>query len=354
MSPTINDVATRAGVSTATVSRFMAGEKVRSEAAVRRAVEELGYRPAMAARSLRSGIHYVVAVVVPDLTNPYFASVVKGVESVFRSTPYNVFVCNTDESPATEEQVLLETMHRVDGIILAPTTEQEDTPLQVLEQGQGVPLVFIDRELSGGELDSVLVDNIGGAKAAIDHLLALGHTDIAIISGPLNTTPGRGRYDGYLRALADAGLTPPESYRQIANFKESSGFEAMQRLLTLPGPPTAVFCANNLMTIGALKALQAGRVAFGEQVSVIGFDDLDMASMLNPPLTVIDRPNVEQGAIAARLLLKHFANGDKALERQRLVLPTQLIQRESCKPPRRKALIRSKNTEGAGSHGDGL
>lgn len=348
MTPTINDVAIRAGVSTATVSRYMAGEKIRAEAAVRRAVEELGYRPAIAARSLRSGIHYVVAMVVPDITNPYFASVVKGVESVFRSTPYNIFVCNSDESPETEEQVLLEAMNRVDGIILAPTTEQDVTPLQLLERG--LPLVFIDRELSGGDLDSVLVDNVGGARTATRHLIDLGHTDIAIISGPLNTTPGRGRYDGYLMELCRAGIEAPEAYRRVANFRESSGYEAMEQLLKLEQPPTAVFCANNLMTMGALKALQANHVAIGDEMSIIGFDDLDMASLLNPPLTVIDRPAVEQGAIAARLLLKSFANNeaDVPSERQRIVLPTQLIERESCRAPRRGALGHDVTTNGSG------
>ena len=330
MVATIINVANAAGVSIATVSRFLQGEQVRSADAIRAAIETLGYRPAVAARSLRSGIHYAVAMIVPDIVNPYFASLAKGVESVFRTTPYRVFLCNTDESTEIEDAVLDEVMHRVDGIILAPAAEQEQAPLRVSRQG--MPIVLVDRDLSDKVFDSVLVDNTGGARLAARHLCELGHTRIAIISGPLANTPGRTRYDGFMGELARFGITPPDAFIQVADFKEPGGREAMLRLLSLPHPPTAVFCANNAMTIGALKALARLDIALGEQISFIGFDDVVLGSLLRPPLTVIDRPSEEQGAAAARLLLKRLLNGAAAAP-ERVVLATRLVVRGSCGHP---------------------
>ncbi len=328
--PNISDVARRAGVSTATVSRFLRGQRVRAEAAILQAVEELGYRPAAAARSLRSGVHYAIAVVVPDVTNPFFAGLVKGIESVCRGGPYNVFLVNTDESSELEDTVVADIMQRVDGIILAPATEQDKTPTRI--KRAGLPVVFVDRELPGERFDSVMVDNPGGARAAADYLVGLGHDRIAVISGPLNTTPGRERHEAFVQAVEDLGGAVAEEYSQIADFRESGGYQAMLRLLALPSPPTAVFCANNLMTVGALKALNSMRVRVPQELSIVGFDDLDLAPLLWPPLTVIDRPTVQQGVLAARLLLARLA-GQGSPEPQRVVLSTTLLERASCTTP---------------------
>ncbi len=327
----ISDVARKAGVSTATISRFLGGERVREVERIVQAIEALEYRPAVAARSLRSGIHYAIAMVVPDITNPYFAAVAKGVESVFRHTHYRLFLANTDESTDIEDTVLQDLMHRVDGIILAPAAEQEETPLRM--RREGMPIVMVDRELSERSFDSVLVDNAGGAAAAALHFMELGHTAIAMISGPLVNTPGRVRYDGFLAALAKAGIETPPEYLEIADFRESGGYQAMLRLLDLPKPPTAVFCANNVMTVGSLKALAASRVRMPRDISLIGFDDLDLGMLLHPPLTVIGRPAEEQGAMAGRLMLRRLA-GDEDNAPDRIMMPTNLIVRGSCKKPR--------------------
>jgi DNA-binding LacI/PurR family transcriptional regulator len=327
----IQDVAQRAGVSTATVSRFIRGQRVRSETAIREAIEELGYWPTAAARSLRSGVHYAIAVVVPDVTNPFFAALVKGIESVFRPGPYSVFLANTEESSEIEDAVLADIVRRVDGIILAPATEQDETPLRVREAG--IPVVFVDRELSGGEFDSVTVDNFGGAHAAVTHLLSLGHERIALISGPLNTTPGRARHEGAMAALEAQGIEIPPEYRKVGDFRESGGHDSMLQLLALLQRPTAVFCANNFMTIGALKALSSMRVEVPDDMSIVGFDDLDLATLLSPPLTVVDRPTVEQGILAAHLLQTRLTDR-RAGTPQRVVLPTRLIPRGSSAPVR--------------------
>lgn len=327
---TIADVARAAGVSIATVSRFLRGESVRTAAAVEEAVDRLGYRPAVAARSLRSGIHYVIAMIVPDIANPYFSALAKGVESVFRDTPYRVFLCNTDEREDLEDAVLDEVARRVDGIILAPSVEREDAPTRLRKQG--VPVILVDRELADKTFDSVLIDNGGGARSAAQHLCELGHTKIAIVSGSLANTPGRVRYSGFMTELEQRGIFPPKSFIQFSNFKESGGREAIQKLMQLPDPPTAVFCANNAMMVGALKMLKEMGVVVGRDLSVIGFDDLDLGSLLNPPVTVVDRPSEEQGVQAARLLLKRLSGGAGGAP-EHIVLGTKLIVRASCVPP---------------------
>jgi LacI family transcriptional regulator len=318
-------------VSPATVSRYLRGQRVRADDAIRAAIKEWDYWPTAAARSLRSGVHYAIAVVVPDITNPFFAALVKGIESVFQAGPYSVLLANTDESSELEDTLLADLVRRVDGIILAPATEQGETPLHVREAG--LPVVFVDRELKGASFDSILVDNVDGGRQAARHLLDLGHRRIAMISGPLNTTPGRGRYEGFVAELEDHGVELDEEYCMVADFREKGGYDAMLHLLALKERPTAVFAANNFMTIGALRALHSMRVQVPGEMSIVGFDDLDLAAVLRPPLTIIDRPMAQQGVLAARLLLTRLIDHSTE-ESQRVVLPVRIIERGSTAPPR--------------------
>ncbi|WP_344057039.1 LacI family DNA-binding transcriptional regulator [Microbispora corallina] len=330
---TIHEVAARAGVSAATVSRFLRGRRVRASAAIQTAVDELGYSPSAAAQSLKSGRTYTIGVVVPDITNPYFAAVVKGMESVTRTEPYRILLANSDESGEREDDVIADMVRRVDGIVLAPATEQDRTPLNVRDAG--VPLVFVDRDLADGEdFDAILVDNAGGARQAAEHLMGLGHTRIAAISGPVDTTPGRRRREGFLETLAAAGIGIAPEHDLIGDFREQSGYQLTLSLLSLPEPPTAVFTANNLMTLGALKALHDMRVGVPDEISLIGFDDLDTGPLLRPPLTVIDRPMVEQGVLAMRLLLRRLDPRHVDDMPRRVVLGTKLVDRASTAPPR--------------------
>jgi LacI family transcriptional regulator len=328
---TMYDVARLAGVSPATVSRHLRGQPVRDAERVQRAIDELGYFPNAVARTLKSGVTQTVGIVVPDVTNPFFASLVKGAESIAREQGYTLLLCNTDESSEREEALLADLIRRVDGVILAPATEQDETPLHVRQAG--VPVVFVDRSLvHGDQFDSVLVDNQGGARQAARHLVSLGHQRIAMISGPLNTTPGRGRYEGFLAELTEHSIELPDEYLRAGDFRESSGHQETLRLLALPEPPTAIFTANNLMTIGALKALHDMRVRLPEQMSLIGFDDLELAPLLSPPVTVIDRPTVEQGVLAMRLLISKMREDSPGTPRH-IELETRLCVRESCAPP---------------------
>ncbi len=329
---TIHDVAARAGVSTATVSRYLRGQRVRAAESIRTAIQELSYRPSPAAQSLKSGRTRTIGVVVPDITNPYFAAVVKGLESATRERGYRVVLGNSDESAEREDDLLADMAQQVDGVILAPATEGDRSPLRLREAG--VPVVFVDRDLVGGEqFDSVLVNNHEGGRQAARHLLALGHTRIAAINGGQDTTPGRGRREGFVEALAGGGVAIDAEHDLVGDFREDSGYQLTLRLLSSRRPPTALFTANNLMTLGALKALHDMRVDVPGQLSLIGFDDLDTGPLLRPPLTVVDRPMVEQGVLAMRLLLRRLEGPAGDRTPRHVVLGTRLIERGSTGAP---------------------
>ncbi len=330
---TIGDVARRAGVSTTTVSRHLAGQRVREAAAVQASIEALEFRASHTARSLKSGVTRTIGLVVPDVSNPFFAAVAKGVESVSRHLELNVFLSNTDESVQLERGVLQGLIGRVDGVILVPAREQSNNTAEL--RREGVPIVLVDRRLrDAGDLDSVLVDSRGGAFRAVEHLLSFGHQRIGLVSGPLDTTPGQERYNGFVEALESAGVVLDPALIQTGDFRVDSGYQATLRLLGLPSTVTAIFSANNLMTVGVLQALHHMGVRVPDEVSVIGFDDLELAELLSPPLSVIARPAVEQGVLAMRLLRNRIA--DNGPERaQHVVLDTQLKARGSCATPHR-------------------
>ncbi|KQP64343.1 MULTISPECIES: LacI family DNA-binding transcriptional regulator [unclassified Nocardioides] len=328
----IQDVARHAGVSTATVSRFLAGEHVRSHDAVAAAVEALDYRPSRTARGLRMGRHLAVGVVVPDITNPFFAAVTRGVEEVITPAGLQVVIANSGESVAREAELVGDLERRVDGIVLAPATETDVVPSRLA--ASGTPVVFVDRVVtSGSDVDSVEVDNAAGARLAAEHLLGLGHRAIAVISGPQTCTPGRERHEVFLAVLAEHGVVPAADHVEIADFTEAGGSAAMHRLLERPDRPTAVFVANNLMVVGALKAIRLRGLRLPDALSVVGFDDLDLGALLDPPLTVVDRPTVAQGAAAGRLMLARLEHPDQP--RASLTLPVELVVRGSTAAPPR-------------------
>lgn len=329
--PTIKDVAARAGVSVATVSRFLNGARVRQAAQIEQAVELLAFRPNQLARSLKSGSTRTIGVLVPDISNPFFADVVKGAESVMRAGEYSLLLCNTDESVERERVVAATLLQkRVDGILMAPATEWSDAPLML--QARHIPVVFIDRRIEADGFDIVLVDNIAGARQAAEYFVSLGHERIAVISGPLDTTPGRERYEGFVEGLRVRGRELEERYLQVADFREDGGYQAALRLLAVRPPPTALFVANNLMAIGALRAMHNLGVQIPREMSFISFDDLALAELTTPPLTVVSRPSTEQGVLAMRLLQFRMEKSPDAAARK-IVLETRLVVRGSCAGP---------------------
>ena len=297
-----------------------------------RAIAHLRYRPSPAAQSLKSGKTGAIALVVPDVANPFFAAVVRGAESITAQGGHTIFLANTDENDDREAEVVEDLLTRVDGMLLAPASENNPTPQRLADAG--VPTVLIDREApSTSGFDAVLVDNYGGARSAVEHLVANGHDRIATIAGSVDSTPGRLRLEGYRATLAAEAIEPPPDFVQLGGFMEHGGYQSMMRLLALPDPPTAVFVANNLMTIGALRAVKDIGVRIPDDLSVIGFDDHPFSEILDPPLTVIDRPMEQQGALAMRMLLSRMDEASVRMPR-RVVLDTSLIERGSCGPPR--------------------
>jgi LacI family transcriptional regulator len=335
---TIKDVAREAGVSIGTASQGLRGSAVVREATRRRVLavaKRLRYHPSALARGLVTRRTHTVGLLISDIANPFFIHAVRAVEDVAQENGYNVILCNTDEDPAKETQYLRVLMEkRVDGIILATTAGSLRMVREV--RWRRIPLVLFDRELPGVATDTAKVDGVLGGRLATEHLLGLGHRRIAIIHGPVVRSTGAERLQGYLLALQAAGVRPDPALIREGNFKQDSGRELARQLLDLSPPPTALFCTNNLMTVGALQALGERGVRIPSDLSLVGYDDMEWWTLTHPPLTTVGQPVYDLGREAMRLLLEQI--GAKGRRRpQRVVLRPELILRESCGPPPRKA-----------------
>ena len=328
-SPTIHQVAERAGVSTATVSRVLAStEGVSQELTdrVHEAVAALEYRPNRAARNLRKRVVQVVGLVISDIQNPFFTSVVRGIEKVLEEHGYTLLLSNTDEDPK-REMLHLATLRAegVAGIILAPAKSDSEELRRFIRNGP--PLVVIDRSVAKMQVDTVKVNNEVGAFNAISHLITLGHRLIALISGPDQITTAFERKVGYLHALERAGIPIEDDYIEVSDFRQKGGYAATTRLLDLAQPPTAILTANNLMALGALQAIHDRGLKIPQDIAIVGFDDMPWAASLQPPLTAVAQPTYELGIMAAQLLLARIHDPDRAVHQ--VILDTNLVVRAS-------------------------
>lgn len=327
--PTIKQVADLAGVSTATVSRVLddsSGVSQELIERVRNAVRALDYHPNRAARNLRKRVAQTVGVVISDIQNPFFTSVVRGIEKVLVEANFVLLLCNSDEDPK-REKIHLSTLKSegVAGIILATTRSDAESYEQLVNNR--TPLVGIDRTPEQLSIDVVSVTNTRGAFSAVSHLADLGHKRIAMISGPRQLSTARERYDGFMEVVLGRGLDRSEELVQFSDFRQSGGYKSMQYLLNLPEPPTAVLVANNLMTLGALQAIHERNLVIPDQISVVGFDDMPWATSLQPPLTAVAQPTYELGIAAAQLLLDRLREPERPF--RHVVLETQLMVRAS-------------------------
>lgn len=272
----IQDVAKRAGVSISTVSRVLNGTaRVEATAAarVRAAVEELHYQPNRAARTLQTNRSRIIGLLITDIQNPFFTTLIRGIEDVAQHNGYSVILCNSDEDSAKESQyikVLCE--ERVAGAIVVSTGERP-RDLKLFREHH-IPVVVVDRRIPGFDADAVLVDNVRGAREGVAHLLANGYRRIGIITGPVTTTTGRERLAGYRQALQEAGITPDPQLERYGTFKEASGHQLADELLSLRPAIDALFVANNLMTLGALEALYLRHVRVPDDIALVGFDEM--------------------------------------------------------------------------------
>lgn len=328
---TITDVARRAGVSPVTVSRVMndaAHVRPETRARVEQAIAELGYLPNTVARSLRSKRTRSLALLLPDITNPFWTTVARGVEDSAQALDYTVFVCNTDEDPRKQQRYLeLAVSQRADGVLIA-ACHSDAAALRVLRERE-VPTVVIDRRIEGWDVDSVLGDSTGGAHALVQHLIALGHRRIAAISGPAATSTAEDRVTGYCRALAEAGLPVNDSLIRRGQFRTCAGEELARSLLAEAGDLTAIFAANNAIALGAIDAVLAAGRRIPHDIALVAFDDFVDCSHLFPFLTAAVQPAYDMGCEAARLLLARLAGSGPARPQQ-VVLPCRLVVRHSC------------------------
>ncbi len=326
---TMKDVAARAGVSATTVSHVMNKTRFVSKevkARVLRAMEELSYQPNAIARSLRKRSTQTIGLIISDIANPFFTGLVRGVEDVANSRGYNLVLCNTDEKPEKERMYIRVLMQKqVDGIIMAPTGGNREYIAGLVKQG--FPLVFVDRYLEDVEAPAVVVDNEEGACQAVEHLVKLGHTRIAIVIGLPRTTIVD-RLKGYERTLEKHGLAIDPGLIKEGSSSVDGGFEASIELLALDPRPTAIFPTNNLMTIGVMRALQSRGIRCPEDIAVVGFDDFEWASAFRPFLTTVSQPVYDEGKNAAEVLIAQM-KGRKVVP-GRTVLTSTLNVRESC------------------------
>jgi LacI family transcriptional regulator len=330
--PNIQDVAKLADVSIATVSRVInnqGGVRRVTEERILKAIEELGYIRSAAARTMKRKETNTIGVIVPDIKNPFFPLVMAGIEQKAREKEFFTILSSTNESPKVEEEIVKNFIERgVDGVIITTANENGDH-LKLLQE-QGIPVVAVDRSIKKFKVDTVLVDNKKGSYQAVQHLILQGHEKIAIICGPQSTTPGLERFLGYKKALEDYNIELDERYVMHGDFGEQSGIESTKKLFELDDQPTAIFSSNNLMTIGCMKALDELNWKLGSEVSFIGFDEVDIATFLNPKLSVVARPMNAIGEIAFQLLHERISFKG-ALPKREYLLSPELKIRESCR-----------------------
>ena len=327
---TVRDVAKLAGVSPITVSRVINNAGYISDETRRRveeAIRQLGYVPNTLARSLRLRQTNTLALVLTDITNPFWTTVVRGVEDAASDAGFNVILCNTDESEVEQEKYLNVLLQkRVDGVLLVPVRCTRETVQVILNQN--VPLVILDRHIPGVEVDSVRCDTEGGGYDLVRLLLAKGHRKIAMLSGPKGVSSADDRVAGYQRALADAGLNLHNELVFYGEFTQASGYSMMKQALAVEPHLSAIFGGNNFITMWAFKSARDAGLRVPEDIAMVGFDDLPVELVIDPFFTVAAQSAYAMGKQATELLLGRIA-GQDIPQFQEIILPTEIIVRRS-------------------------
>jgi LacI family transcriptional regulator len=333
--PTQYDVARLAGVSQAAVSQVVNHPTSVSIAAdtrqrILRAMEMIGYAPNTLARSLRMGQTLMLGLIFPDSANPFFAEVGRQMEETAFELGYSVILCNTGGSPE-KERFYTESLARkqVDGIIFVAGGSQADCLHMLLEWG--MPVVVVDRDLPECAVDAVLLDNYAGGMAVAAHLIDLGHRSFGCITGPSEVNPSAERVAGFKNALRAHALGIEPRWIKPGDFRLESGWRRAMELLAAPLRPTAIFACNDLMAVGVLRAAAELRLKVPGDLSVVGFDNIELASYTAPPLTTVAQPREEIGARAVNMLIDRIKERER--EPRRELLKAVLIARGSSAPP---------------------
>ena len=335
---TIKDLAKEAGVSITTVSQVLNQKPCRVSDETReriiRLAEKHHYFPNGAAKSLVTAKTQTLGFLIPDITNPFFVGVARGIEDYAREHEYNVIFCSTDDLQARENQSLRMMMERgVDGLIIAHTADKSDG--KTLLPRLSIPTVMIDREYNlpdqENQLGHVLVDNKNGAKEAIRYLLASGKKQIALLGGPEQASSAKDRKTGYIEALTETGLAINERLISSGSYTQDSGLAQMENLLKSGEDFDALFCANDLIAMGAIRVLKQNGLSVPRDKAVVGFDDNSFAAVSSPSLTTVRQPQYEMGQKACEILLNALNRSEsRNTDPLRIVLPTTLIVRESA------------------------
>ncbi|MCP3763669.1 LacI family transcriptional regulator [Domibacillus sp. A3M-37] len=325
----MSDVAKKANVSPATVSRVLrqpdlVNKKTREK--VLKVVSELNYKPHMIASQFRTQETKTILVIVPDITRPFFSEVLRGIEHMALKHGYQVILGDTENNIEREkEYVELMYKKQADGVLLL-TARMDSKSLK--ELSASFPMVLACEYVDELDIPTVSIDNISGARKLTEHLINVGHKKVAYISGPMNVILSRDRLRGFQQAMAQYDLPVDPSYIQEGDYEIESGYNQMVKLLALEDPPTAVFVFNDEMALGTIKAVQDHGLKVPEDIAVVGFDNLKMATIFSPRMTTIDQPKYEIGQRATNMLLTLMKGG--SLEKKKIVLKDELIIRESC------------------------
>ena len=335
-----------AGVSLGTVSHVLnetAGVREPMRKRVLDAVQAAGYQPSELARGLRRDKTNMIGMIIPDITNPFFPAVVRGVEDVAFSNAYRLILCNTDNDHSKELMHLNELRTYLPaGLIVIPSNFSDLAKQTESYRRAGTGVVCIDRLPKNWSGDSVTADNEAGAYKATCHLIQLGHSRLATVTGPLHLTNAKERLEGFKRAMKEAKLQLSPEYSQETSFDKQGGYTKTRVLLRLIPRPTAIFAGNDMIALGTLLAVREAGLRCPEDVSIMGFDDLDLAEITNPSLSSVSQSGYQLGATAARLLLDRRA-GDTSPAKH-IVLETSLTLRHSVAPPREAGDNRSSKT----------
>jgi LacI family transcriptional regulator/LacI family repressor for deo operon, udp, cdd, tsx, nupC, and nupG len=330
--PNLTEVAKKAGVSIATVSRVInnaPGVNPETRSKVEQAIKTLKYRPNKIAMRLRNknASSNLLGVLIPDIQNPFYVEVLRGIEDIAYQNSYALIVCNFSQDE-NKEKLYIDTLQSesVDGMITAPSTEENQKIINLVKTG--MPVVCVDRGLIGVDVDLVLVENRNGSFEAVNYLAKKGYCRIAYISGIPKLPSSKQREQGYLEALTANGLIIDQSLIKYGDSSHISGVKLCEELLNLPTPPDAIFTGNNLITLGALETIHKKGIKIPKEIAIVGFDDMYWSISLNPPLTAVRQPAYEIGKRAAELLIQRIK--DPLRPTVNMTLKTELMIRSSC------------------------
>ncbi|GAP13136.1 transcriptional regulator [Longilinea arvoryzae] len=328
----IRDVAKLAGVSTATVSHILNGTRFVTDETRKKvmdAIDELDYYPSKVAQGLARNKSQTIGIVFSDIANPHFTQIFKGIEKFFSDQGYDLILANTSENPRTQETVLASMLARgVDGLIMAPSAQPSERLRNLKERG--LPIVLVDRGDSEIDLPLVGVNNPLAAYQAACHLIGDGHNRIGLILGLKNISTTGERLAGFSQAYAENNIPRDPDLVYWGDSSLESGYQGAMALLRSKSHPTAIFCTNNLMTMGALHAIRECGLDCPHDIGVVGFDDHFWADIFTPPLTVVAQPTFEIGRVASELLHGYIVDGIPAGTPPRINLDANLIVRGSC------------------------